>query len=370
MKIRSSTSAATAVTGGTSPSPTRPCSFCEAGFRPSRCCQNARPRAATPLFLLLTFCAAPHLSAAAAETPGRAILFPRLAAGQSFTYEIGYRASTNTDTESSVAAPMAPAGGQSEAHLLLEVAVEEAGSEEGKPTARLRTRLLDPNSSAAATSVPAASEASNGAAPAGKVVEFTLHADGQVTDVRGLEALSADERAAWQEWLARFGVGAAIPEKALKPGEKWRVEEPITTALITGLSWDKESQYVDDEPCSVALASPATPANPGSAATNGSPESCAVILTTATLKQKNPQKDATPDDYRLHDLRTYGVAKGTNEIISYISLKTGLIVRATEDANQSLNVIVAKSDGSNRVHYIIDAQSHTQVLLKSAPAQP
>ena len=67
-----------------------------------------------------------------------------------------------------------------------------------------------------------------------------------------------------------------------------------------------------------------------------------------------------------------GIAKGKNETITYISLKTGLVVRATEDANQSLNVIVAKTDGSNRVHYTIDAESHAQVLLlaETPPTHP
>jgi hypothetical protein len=64
-----------------------------------------------------------------------------------------------------------------------------------------------------------------------------------------------------------------------------------------------------------------------------------------------------------------GSAKGKNQIISYFSLITGLVVRATEDANQSMSVIVAKTDGSNRVHYTIDAESHAQVLLLAdAPA--
>jgi hypothetical protein len=320
-------------------------------------------RAGTLVVLLLAFCAAPYLSVAT-ETPTHVISFPKFTLGQSVVYEIGYRAATNTDTESSVAAPMAPTGGETEAHLLLQVDVENLSTDAGKPAVHLRTRLLDPDAAAAANKTPPADATSS--PPPSKVVDFTLHANGQISDVNGLDALAANERAAWQQWLARFGVGAAIPEKALKPGEKWRIEEPITTALLTGLSWDKESQYVDDEPCAAALASESSAPNPGSpAAAGGSPESCAVILTTATLKQKNPQKDATPEDYKLYDLRTYGVAKGKNEIISYISLKTGMVVRATEDANQSLNVIVAKSDGSNRVHYIIDAESHTQVLLKS-----
>jgi hypothetical protein len=88
------------------------------------------------------------------------------------------------------------------------------------------------------------------------------------------------------------------------------------------------------------------------------------------MKQKSPQKDGTPEDYKLHDLRTMGIASGKNETITYISLRTGFVIRATEDANQSMNVIIAKSDGSNRVHYVIDAESHAQILLLAAEAPP
>ena len=58
-----------------------------------------------------------------------------------------------------------------------------------------------------------------------------------------------------------------------------------------------------------------------------------------------------------------GTAKGTNEIITYISLKSGLVVRATEQASQFMDVMVAKADGSNRVHYNVDAKSHSEILL-------
>jgi len=58
-----------------------------------------------------------------------------------------------------------------------------------------------------------------------------------------------------------------------------------------------------------------------------------------------------------------GTAKGTNEIITYVSLKSGLVVRATEEATQFMDVVVVKSDGSNRVHFNVDAKSHAQVLL-------
>src|SRR6202040_1734192 len=78
-----------------------------------------------------------------------------------------------------------------------------------------------------------------------KAVAFTLHGDGQVTDIEGLDRLPTQEQAAWEEWVARFGGGGSFPEKGVKPGEKWKGEEPVSNALLTGLSWEKESEYVN-----------------------------------------------------------------------------------------------------------------------------
>jgi hypothetical protein len=88
-----------------------------------------------------------------------------------------------------------------------------------------------------------------------------------------------------------------------------------------------------------------------------------VLLTSASLKQKSSPKDATPDDFKIHDLKTTGTARGANEIITYISLTTGLVIRATENASQLMDVTVTKTDGSNRVRYNVDANSHSEVLL-------
>jgi hypothetical protein len=292
---------------------------------------------------------------AARDNADRVVLFPRLSVGQTFRYQIGYSSKTNMTTESTVAVPMAPTGVQNDETLLLLVEVEDLRVDAGRAVARLRTRILDPD--AAATNATA-SDAAKSAKPE-KTVEFILHADGQATDIEGLDRLSADEQAIWKEWVSRFGGGAAYPEKGIRPGEKWKAEEPIQNALLSGLSWDKESEYVNNAPCGAMQRTPQ-----GDLAAGEQPqENCAVILTTALLKQKSSQKDATPEDYKLHDLRTMGLATGKNETITYISLKTGLVVRATEDAKQSMNVIVAKTDGTNRVHYMIDAESHAQVML-------
>ena len=305
---------------------------------------------------------------AARDNVDRVVLFPKLSVGQTIHYRIGYSAKTNTTTESTVAAPMAPTGGQTNENLLLLVEVEDLRIDAGRIVARLRTRIVEPDAAVPdamgsdvkappnSTQNPTDSQKSS---KHEKTVEFTLHADGQVTDVEGLDRLSAEEQAAWQQWVARFGGGASFPEKGIKPGEKWKTEEPISNALLTGLSWEKESEYVNDAPCGPKKITPQSDA----AAGTQTQETCAVILTTAIMKQKSSPKDATPEDYKLHDLRTMGNARGKNETIAYISLKTGLVVRATEDANQSMNVIVAKTDGSNRVHYTIDAESHAQVML-------
>lgn len=298
----------------------------------------------------------------AAQNPERVILFPKLSVGQTIRYQIGYRAQTQTNTESTVAAPMAPTGGQTDARLLLQIQVEDLRIEAGKAVVRLLTRIIEPDAMAPVSNATEPNQAGK-SDKRDKTVEFTLHGDGQVTDVAGLEKLSSAEQSVWQEWVARFGGGAAFPERGVKPGEKWKSDEPISGALLSGLSWEKESEYVNDAPCSAMKMTQ----QGDLAAAEQTQETCAVILTTATLKQKSSQKDATPEDYKLHDLRTMGIAKGKNEIITYISLKTGLVLRATEDADQSMNVIVAKSDGSNRVHYMIDAESHAQVLLLAEP---
>ena len=61
------------------------------------------------------------LPCAARDNADRVVLFPKLSLGQTFRYQIGYRAATNTTTESTVAAPMAPSAGQTNTSLLLEV---------------------------------------------------------------------------------------------------------------------------------------------------------------------------------------------------------------------------------------------------------
>lgn len=309
------------------------------------------------------FCIAIFLLGAGALCAGdtRVKLIPELHAGQTITYLIRYRSDKHVKTESNVVAPMAPHTAQLDAHGLLQVDVLDVQQVGGKAVihARARFRTLD---SGVWVKKPGDKEPHwqiQKVDPEGKQIEFTISPDGSVEKMTGLDSLFPEQQQAWQQWVARFATAWTLPQSGVKLGEKWKSDQPENGAPIAGLYWAAESTYVRNENCHAQQLSIKGEISPSS----GPPETCAVLLTTATLKQNSSPKDATPEAFKLHELKTRGTAKGANEIISYISLKTRLVVRATEEAHQSMDVTVAKADESNRVHYNVDAKSHSEVLL-------
>jgi hypothetical protein len=50
-------------------------------------------------------------------------------------------------------------------------------------------------------------------------------------------------------------------------------------------------------------------------------------------------------------------------------MSTGILIRSTEDVQQSMDATVALQDGSNKVRYVINAKSHSQVQLLPDAAQ-
>jgi len=72
----------------------------------------------------------------------------------------------------------------------------------------------------------------------------------------------------------------------------------------------------------------------------------------------------------VRQLRTSGAARGHNNTILYISLATGLLVRSSDEADQSMSVTIAKADVSNQLHYDIDARSAAQVVLVTSMSPP
>src|SRR5205807_2620275 len=81
----------------------------------------------------------------------------------------------------------------------------------------------------------------------------------------------------------------------------------------------------------------------------------------STLLQKSSAQDSTPADYKQRGLRTRGTAKGANEIILYISRKTGQLIRSTQKAAQQMDVLIAVTDGSAQIHYDINAKADSSV---------
>jgi hypothetical protein len=292
----------------------------------------------------------------------RVILLPKLHAGQTITYEIRFRLDKIIRTQSTVVSPLGPSGEQINVSGLLRVSVAEVQGASGRAVIRAQTQFEAPNSDTALT-VPEVEPSPGGvqrADPKGKIVEFTIAEDGRVDDVKGLDAFSPEQQQAWGDWVSLFAMAAAFPEKGVKRGEKWESDEPEKSAgPLGGLVWLKRSSYVRDEACPAAQLT----MEGRTSEADRSPEACAVILTTAALKQESSRKNATPEDFKLHELQTTGTARGANQVIAYISLKTGLVVRATEEASQSMDVVVAKTDGTNRVHYNVDAKSNSEVLL-------
>jgi hypothetical protein len=314
--------------------------------------------------LLLCFLGLAIGSPQAGSASDRLNLFPKLHAGQSIAYLIRFHNDKRVKTKSSVVAPMAPDGAQLDANGLLLIDVLSVLPDGARAVihARSRFQTVDSETRQKPPDQKAPSTMGDRMGVEYRLVEFTILADGTVKALKGLEDLLPEQQQAWQEWITQFAIAGVFPMEGVKLGEKWKAEEAEKSpSPIAGLEWSKEGTYVRDEPCQamrMTFTGETLPSDQPS-------ETCAVILTRASLKQKSSAKDATPEDYKLHELRTSGTAKGTNEVITYISLKTGLVVRATEEADQLMDVIVAKTDGSNSVHYEVNAKSHAEILLVS-----
>jgi len=312
--------------------------------------------------IVVCICSLSVTSPRAGSAEERTNLFPKLRAGQVISYRIRFRADKAIATQSRVVMPLSPTPLQIDmlAGLRMEILGVQGSGDKAVIHARTLFEALHPGKEGAGTGRPAEQENSPPEESRKKMIEFMILADGQLADVKGDDTLLPEEHQVWAEWISLFAMTTVFPEKGVMPGEKWESEETVKEAApIAGLSWRRRSAYVQNEPCESERVE-----GSGAALEAGQDtETCAVVVTSATLRQKSSKKDATPEDFKRHDLRTMGTARGTNQVIAYISLKTGLLMRATQEAKQSMDVILAKADGSNRVHYKMDAKSSSEVLL-------
>jgi hypothetical protein len=307
----------------------------------------------------------------AAGHSGRVNLSPKLQAGQTLGYQITYRSDKQTKTQSSVALAEVPAGVKINVRARLRLEVLGVASEGQRSVIHARTWFesldSDANGELPNTQRPANQPQSQN--PKGLAIEFTILPDGRIDRLEGLDALPQEQQHAWQQWAARFAAAAVFPQSGIKVAQKWKSQESEQSpSPIARLTWMRESTYVRNEPCRALR----TTIQGDLAESDQPPETCAVILTTATLKQHSSPKNATPDDFSRRELRTTGTARGSNKTITYISLKTGLVVRASDEADQTMSVTIAKADGSNGVHYDVQAKSNAEILLvvDALPSNP
>ncbi len=242
------------------------------------------------------------LPAAAICAGDRRVNFlPQLQSGQTITYLVRFQSDKNVKTESSVVTPLAPNAAQVDAHGLLRLEVLDVQQTATRAAIHMRGQFLTLDSGVWLK--PPGEKKRNWdkqrVDPKDKSIEFTISADGSVNDVKGLHSLFPEQQQAWQQWLARFALAWTLPPSGMKLGDKWKSDQSEQAgAPIAGLKWARESTYVRDEPCH---ASQLSLTGDVSASTNP-PDTCAVLLTTAKLKQNSSPKDATPEDFKLHEL--------------------------------------------------------------------
>jgi len=295
---------------------------------------NAKRRGG-PLLLLSVVMASFLLLCGASNTDDHILLIPRLQSGDMLRYESHARLNRYVKTKSSVATMFEPRPLNIDFSTNLELSVEDFHSLDHRPMM------------AAVTQLYANGGPDMGAVQHTRKVEFTIGGDGSLTHAVGLEDLEPEDRLAWQFWVAQFAFGWTLPPSGVKPSEKWKsVEVEQTPTPIADLVWDREATYVQDDACPILRN-----------------EQCAVFLINATLRQKSNPKNTTPEDYKLHELKTSGTANGHNETVVYISRDTGLLLRASEDIEQSMDVTIAKADGSNQVQYLVEVKSHFETVF-------
>jgi hypothetical protein len=255
---------------------------------------------------------------------------------------VHYQTDKVTRSESRIVTPLVPEREQTDTECLLMVEITGVQGAGANRVVLLRTQVLPVDGSGPA-------KGNDG------IVDFTLQPDGQASKISGLNALSQNEQLLWRQWVAQFAQSWTFPAEGVKPGEKWKKDEPVFGAPLAKLQWDKQYEYVRDQIC---------PQDSGAAKPAKSPGKCAAIVTTTIMKQHGSHDEATPDDYKTAQLKTSGTAQGKTQLITYISLQTGLVERATEDSAQTMDVLIAKADDSNKAHFNVDATSHTEIVLQ------
>jgi hypothetical protein len=315
----------------------------------------------------------------APEKPPRISLSPRFSPGQSFLYQMKFE-NTTTGSRSGLASdPQGPSKLTItwDTTIRLDILTGESavpGSfrlriSYDKSSADVRSDSFDPD---------AAGLQDQYSKLAGKQIEFMLDGNGKVLSVTGLEDVVQGDQALEdaRRWLTQITSGPDAPDGGVMEGQKWSSDEAADSLPIAGLAWHSESEYLRNEPCHLATADQANPA-PAPSTANEVPipasladagETCAVILSSLNLISPKSLRDPTPQPYQQNGMKTAGKVDGAGQSLSYISLKTGLVVSVTQTSNQTMDVTFT-TPHFDSFHYAGTILSHSQVsMVNSTPA--
>jgi hypothetical protein len=332
--------------------------------------------------------AAPFSVAAASARPApapveRRHLRPRFTTGQILRYRI----STITTTTSNTTTPIANAEGASQLKqtLLMQLRIDVLSVAPGASGAPATVRLRATYEKASATSETdaydpdAATLVDQFNALEGRAVEFTIDADGKLSNVAGLDRLLANPVAANTVRTSMSGLSASsqFPREGIIIGQKWTNERPLENSPLANLIWRTESTYVRDEPVALPAAAEADAASADAATTKPTAAenataappaptrtACAIIVTKVEiLRHGSAHADSTPPDYIHNGLRTSGTWTGTGDSLDSISLATGFVVRSTQTTNQDMDFEIASPSAGSKIHYVGHVETQTEITL-------
>ena len=299
-----------------------------------------------------------HKGGAASQ---RVSLSPRFVPGETFRYEMEFETTTETTRSGLASDPQGPSSLVVDwnAKVRIEVLPADADTPGGirlrttyeKSTASVRSDTFDP--AAAATSEQYHELE-------GKVVEFTLDANGKVKYVAGLEGISDSEKAAQsaREWIAQLSASAGAPAGGVSVGQTWSSEQPADTLPIAGLVWRTDSEYLRNESCHQP--NPDVPTAADSAANSQTPPDCAVILANLNLVRSKASRDPTPPDFRKNGVTSAGKWNGSAQSLLYVSLATGMLVSVTQTGTEQMDVTLT-SNHNTSMRYAGRISSRSQV---------
>lgn len=318
---------------------------------------------------VLAFSSAPVGRAAA---PQRTHLLPHFAPGQAFRYSVQTKIETTAAATGVIVDPQGPKKLEQTVDATIRLEVLSASSNSAQPSARLRVTY---EKVAATNNGPAydpdvAAIREQYRKLSGQSFEFTLGADGKISDVTGIGKISSDPSRAsiLNEWLSQLTLGAALPRQGIAVGDKWSSERPLQNIPLDGLAWKTHATYVRDEPCPAAARSVADSGGKPVTSAPDAANMCAVILTRSAITGGEHSKDRTPTVFRQNGLRTSGIWTGTGEALTNISLRTGMVASVTQTGSTHMDFTIMTTLERNRMRYAGDTRTQSEISLLPPPA--